>query len=248
MRALVVSDVHGNLHALEAVLAAEGDRYDELWCLGDIVGYGARPNECAALLRERATIALAGNHDLAVLAKVNVDRFGADAARAARWTREVLDPEQEAWLETLEPTATACDGLIALAHASPRDPIWEYVIDGPGAAIALAHAPDAVLVMVGHTHVPMSARAVGDRVTGGHAPPGREEAIGEDVRLLANPGSVGQPRDGDSRAAYLVVDVDDGRPARVEFRRAEYDAAAAAAAIAEAGLPPQFGDRLLFGM
>jgi diadenosine tetraphosphatase ApaH/serine/threonine PP2A family protein phosphatase len=246
MRALVLSDVHGNLHALEAVLAAEGDRYDELWCLGDIVGYGARPNECIDRLRDAATVVLAGNHDLAVVGKVNVERFGGDAGRAARWTREVLGPEQEAWLDTLEPTATI--GRVSLAHASPRDPIWEYVIDGPGAAIALSYVPDAKVVLVGHTHVPMSARSLGDRVTGGHAPPGREEILPEDVRLLANPGSVGQPRDGDSRASYLVLDVDDGEPVRVEFRRTEYDAAATAREIVDAGLPPQFGDRLLFGM
>ena len=246
MRVLVLSDVHGNLAALEAVLEAEGDRFDEAWCLGDIVGYGARPNECVDRIRELTTVCLAGNHDLAVLGRVDVDRFGGDAARAARWTREILGAEQEAWLETLEPTSE--QGSIALAHASPRDPVWEYVIDGPGAAIALAAAPDAQVVLVGHTHVPMSARAFGDRVTGGHAPPGREELIAEDVRILANPGSVGQPRDGDSRASYLVLDIDEGHPARIEFRRAEYDAAAVAKEIAEAGLPPQFGDRLLFGM
>ena len=246
MRAVVLSDIHGNLHALNAVLEAEGDRYDELWCLGDTVGYGARPNECVDLVRAQATTAIAGNHDLAVLGRVNVERFGAAAGRAARWTREVLGPEQEAWLATLEPIADC--GAVLLAHASPREPIWEYVIDGPGAAIALAHAHEARLVLCGHTHVPMSARSVGDRVTGGHAPPGRQELIGEDVRLFANPGSVGQPRDGDSRASYLIVDVDDGVPARVEFRRVEYDAALSAKEIADAGLPQQFGDRLLFGM
>ena len=246
MRALVISDIHGNLLALEAVLEAEGDRYDELWCLGDVVGYGARPNECIDRVRELATVCLAGNHDLAVLGKVDVDRFGGDAARAARWTREIIGAEQEAWLDALEPTAVV--GSIALAHASPRDPVWEYVIDGPGAAIALAHVPDAQVVLVGHTHVPMSARAFGDRVTGGHAPAGREEVLADDVRLLANPGSVGQPRDGDSRASYLVLDILEEAPSRIEFRRVEYDAAAVAKEIADAGLPPQFGDRLLFGM
>ena len=246
MRVVVISDIHGNLHALDAVLEAEGDRYDALWCLGDIVGYGARPNECVDRIRELSTLALAGNHDLAVVGKVSVDRFGGDAGRAARWTREVLGAEQEAWLATLEPAAR--EGAVALAHGSPRDPIWEYVIDGPGAAIALAHAGDAQLVLVGHTHIPMSARSVGDRVTGGHAPPGREENLAADVRLLANPGSVGQPRDGDSRASYLVVDIDNDRPVRVEFRRVAYDAALSAKEIEEAGLPQQFADRLLFGM
>ena len=246
MRALVISDIHGNLLALEAVLEAEGDRYDELWCLGDVVGYGPRPNECVDRVREVATTCLAGNHDLAVLGKVDVDRFGGDAARAARWTREVLGADQEAWLDGLEPLADR--GAVLLAHASPRDPVWEYVIDGPGAAIALAHAPNAKVVLVGHTHVPMAARALGERVSGGHAGPGREESLPDDVRLLANPGSVGQPRDGDSRASYLVLDCDDGVPVRVEWRRAPYDAAAVAREIVDAGLPEQFGNRLLFGM
>lgn len=246
MRVVVLSDIHGNLQALEAVLEAEGDRFDALWCLGDTIGYGARPNECVDLIRARADVVLAGNHDLAVLGKVNVARFGDDAGRAARWTREVLGAEQEAWLATLEPIDTI--DAVTLAHGSPRDPIWEYVIDGPGASIALAHAPDAKVVLVGHTHVPMSARSVGDRVTGGHAPPGREEILGDDVRLFANPGSVGQPRDGDSRASYLVLDIDDGVPVRVEFRRVVYDTATAAKEITDAGLPPQFADRLLFGM
>lgn len=246
MRVVVLSDIHANLHALQAVLDAEGDRFDALWCLGDTVGYGARPNECVDLVRERADVVLAGNHDLAVLNRVNVERFGAAAGRAARWTREVLGPDQEEWLGTLEPFRDL--GVAYLAHASPREPIWEYVIDGPGAAIALATAHAAKVVLCGHTHVPMSARAVGDRVTGGHAPPGREEVLGDDVRLFANPGSVGQPRDGDSRASYLVLDCDEGVPVRVEFRRVEYDAALSAREIADAGLPQQFADRLLFGM
>ena len=246
MRAVVISDVHGNLQALEAVLEAEGDRYDELWCLGDVVGYGARPNECVDLVRSVAAVCLAGNHDLGVLGKVDVGRFGADAGRAARWTREVLGAEQEAWLDGLEPVADL--GAVVLAHASTRDPVWEYVIDGPTAAISLANAPDAKVVLVGHTHVPMAARALAERVTGGHAAPGREETLPADVRLLANPGSVGQPRDGDSRASYLVLDVDAGEPVRAEWRRVAYDAAAAAREIAEAGLPEQFGNRLLFGM
>jgi diadenosine tetraphosphatase ApaH/serine/threonine PP2A family protein phosphatase len=246
MRALVVSDIHANLLALEAVLEAEGDRFDELWCLGDTIGYGARPNECVALIRDRADVVLAGNHDLAVLGRVNVGRFGGDPGRAARWTREVLDPVHEEWLAGLEPTATR-DGVLAV-HGSPRDPVWEYIVDLPGAAIALADGGDAPLVLAGHTHVPMSVRSAAGRLTGGQAPPGREELFVNDVRIFANPGSVGQPRDGDSRASYLVLDVDADGPARIEFRRAEYPIERAAQEIREAGLPGQFADRLLFGM
>jgi diadenosine tetraphosphatase ApaH/serine/threonine PP2A family protein phosphatase len=246
MRIVVVSDIHANLAALEAVLEAEGDRYDELWCLGDTVGYGARPNECAALIRERAALVLAGNHDLAVLGRVNVERFGGDPGRAARWTREVLDPDNEAWLAGLEPTAVR--DAIQAVHGSPRDPVWEYIVDLPGAEIAIADAGDARVVLAGHTHVPMVVRSAAGRLTGGQAAPGREEHLDDEVRVFANPGSVGQPRDGDSRAAYLVLDLDGDGTARVEFRRVEYDIARTAEEIRTAGLPPQFADRLLFGM
>lgn len=246
MRIVIVSDIHGNLAALEAVLEAEGDRYDELWCLGDTVGYGARPNECVVLMRERASLVLAGNHDLAVLGRVNVERFGGDPGRAARWTREVLDPENEAWLAALEPAARR--ESIQAVHGSPRDPVWEYIVDLPGAEIAIADAGDARVVLAGHTHVPMVVRSAAGRLTGGQAAPGREERVDEDVRVFANPGSVGQPRDGDSRAAYLILDLDADGTTRLEFRRVEYDVTRTAEEIRTAGLPPQFADRLLFGM
>lgn len=246
MRIIVVSDVHANLAALESVLDAEGDRYDELWCLGDTIGYGARPNECVTLIRERATLVLAGNHDLAVLGRVNVERFGGDPGRAARWTREVLEPHNEAWLANLEPVATR--ETIHAVHGSPRDPVWEYIVDLPGAEIAIADAGDARIVLAGHTHVPMVVRSAAGRLLGGQAGPGREEHVDDEVRVFANPGSVGQPRDGDSRAAYLAIDLDADGAARLEFRRVEYDVTRTADEIRAAGLPTQFADRLLFGM
>src|SRR6201987_416702 len=132
MRVAVVSDIHSNLHALEAVLAAiEAERPDELWCLGDLVGYGARPNECGAIVAERVDVCLAGNHDLAVRGTIDLEEFGGEAGIAARWTREVLAPEAQALLDRLEPEGEAQG--VALYHGSARDPIWEYVLSDEAA-------------------------------------------------------------------------------------------------------------------
>ena len=150
MQVALISDVHGNLPALETVLAAVSERCDEIWCLGDTVGYGARPNECVALVRARCALVLAGNHDLAAIGAVDPALFTHDAGRAIRWTREVLEPGAEAWLRTLEPRLHR--GRILLAHGSPRNPVWEYVMDPAGARAAL-ESEEAPVVVVGHTHV-----------------------------------------------------------------------------------------------
>src|SRR5262245_50866782 len=127
MRVAVVSDIHSNLHALDAVLEAiEGDETDELWCLGDVVGYGPRPNECCAVIEERAEVCLAGNHDLAIRGTIDLDEFHGDAALAARLNRDALTPASHAFLDRLEPQGHAHG--VALYHASARDPIWEYVL------------------------------------------------------------------------------------------------------------------------
>src|SRR4051812_29048686 len=127
MRVAVVSDIHANLHALEAVLAAiDGDPPDELWCLGDLVGYGARPNECCVAIEGRAAICLGGNHDLAVRGTIDLREFSGDAGEAASWTREILAPEARAFLDTLEPQGERAD--VSLYHGSARDPVWEYVM------------------------------------------------------------------------------------------------------------------------
>ena len=132
MRVGLLSDVHGNLPALEAVLEACSLRTDVLWCLGDVVGYGASPNECATLVRERCELVLAGNHDLAATGRVDFRAFTSDAGRAIRWTREVLSAEAEAWLAGLDSSAER--GPVGLYHGSPRDPIWEYVADAAAAS------------------------------------------------------------------------------------------------------------------
>ena len=242
MRVAVVSDIHSNLHALEAVLAAiEREAPDELWCLGDLVGYGPRPNECCALIADRADVCLAGNHDLGVLGTINLVEFGGEAGIAARWTRDVLDPEARALLEPLEPEGTA--NGVALYHGSARDPVWEYVLSDE-AALATLEIAGSPLVLVGHSHVALRVvqSSHGD-LDGGLTTAGTDLELA-DARALLNPGSVGQPRDGDPRAAYLVLDLD---ARRASFRRVEYDIEQTQREIREAGLPELLAARLELG-
>jgi predicted phosphodiesterase len=242
MRVAVVSDIHSNLHALEAVIAAiDAEAPDELWCLGDIVGYGARPNECCAAIAERADVCLAGNHDLAVRGTIDLGEFGGEAGVAARWTRDVLEPEAQELLDRLEPQGAAHG--VALYHGSARDPIWEYVLSDEAAfvTIALANAP---LVLVGHSHVALQIVLSGEEISGGGAPDGTELEL-DGAQALLNPGSVGQPRDNDPRAAYLLLDLD---AQRASFRRVEYDVARTQQEMREAGLPELLAARLELGL
>jgi diadenosine tetraphosphatase ApaH/serine/threonine PP2A family protein phosphatase len=242
MLVAIVSDIHGNRHAFEAVLgeiATTGAR--EVWCLGDVVGYGADPNDCCALAREHATVCLAGNHDLAVTGGLPLDEFSHGAALAARWTQEVLDDDHVDWLRSLSPKG-AEDG-VGLYHASPRDPVWEYVLSTLLAELCLDAAPERVC-LVGHSHVALSfVRPEGEAATGDtrRAGDALDLSGGE---WLANPGSVGQPRDGDPRAAWLLLDTDGWR---AEWRRTAYDIAGAAAAIRAARLPDSLAERLEYG-
>jgi predicted phosphodiesterase len=241
MRVAVVSDIHSNLHALEAVLeAVDADAPDELWCLGDLVGYGPRPNECCAAIEARAAVCLAGNHDLAVVGTIDLFEFSGDAAAAANWTRTVLTDEARAYLDRLEPQGGAAG--VALYHGSARDPVWEYVLsdEAAEATLALAGTP---LVLVGHSHAALVAVERGGKIVGGLAGAGTELDLSEG-RSLLNPGSVGQPRDGDPRAAYLLLDLD---ARRASFRRVAYDIARTQAEIVEAGLPEALGARLSSG-
>jgi diadenosine tetraphosphatase ApaH/serine/threonine PP2A family protein phosphatase len=241
MRVAVVSDIHSNLVALEAVLAAiDDDAPDELWCLGDLVGYGPRPNECTRLMQERTRICLCGNHDLAVRGTLDLWEFSGDAGTAARWTRTVLNDESLAFLNSLQPSAKT-DG-VALFHGSARDPVWEYVLSGEAALMTLAVALEPI-VLVGHSHVALQIQLQGDGLDGGLAAAGTELELAE-ARSVLNPGSVGQPRDGDPRAAYLLLDLD---AQTATFRRVEYDIERTQAQMAEAGLPEALALRLAVG-
>jgi diadenosine tetraphosphatase ApaH/serine/threonine PP2A family protein phosphatase len=242
MRAAVVSDIHSNLHALEAVLAAiDEEAPDELWCLGDLVGYGARPNECCARIAGRADVCLAGNHDLAVRGTIDLEEFGGEAGVAATWTRTVLEPEAQAFLGRLEPEGSAHG--VALYHGSARDPVWEYVLSDEG-ALATLELVETPLVLVGHSHVALKVVQSGDELAGGVAPAGTELDL-DGVRALLNPGSVGQPRDGDPRAAYLLLDLD---AQHASFRRVEYDVEQTQREIRDAGLPEMLAGRLALGL
>jgi diadenosine tetraphosphatase ApaH/serine/threonine PP2A family protein phosphatase len=241
MRAAVLSDIHGNLPALRAVLAdVDGEAPDEVWCLGDVVGYGSSPNECCALVRARADLALCGNHDLGVIGALDLMEFSGDAAAAARWTRDTLEEDHRTWLGSLEPAGER--GEAQLFHASPRDPVWDYVLSEQVALLSLRQT-SAPVVLVGHSHVALALALAGDAVEGGLAPGGTDAELG-DRRWLLNPGSVGQPRDGDPRAAWLLVDFESRRAA---FRRVAYDIAAAQAGIRAAGLPEALAARLAIG-
>jgi predicted phosphodiesterase len=243
VRVGVISDVHGNLAALEAVLESiDAAAPDELWCLGDLVGYGARPNECCSTVRRRATTCLAGNHDLAVRGTLSLDDFSGDAGIAARWTQTVLDDEGRAYLDTLETTGKRSD--VELYHGSARDPVWEYVLTDESALVTLL-LTKAQVVLVGHSHVALQV-SIDDtlQLAGGQAPAGTALDLG-DRRWLLNPGSVGQPRDGDRRAAWLELDLD-AKTAR--FHRVDYDIARTQAEIRAARLPDVLADRLSHGL
>jgi diadenosine tetraphosphatase ApaH/serine/threonine PP2A family protein phosphatase len=241
MRVAVVSDIHANLHALEAVLAAiDADPVDELWCLGDLVGYGPKPNECCAIVQARATVCLCGNHDLAVRGTIDLVEFSGDAGTAAAWTREVLADEARAFLDGLEPAGSASG--VALFHGSARDPVWEYVLSDE-AAITTFMLTEEPLVLVGHSHAALQIALRETVLEGGLAADGTELEL-SDARRLLNPGSVGQPRDGDPHAAYLLLDFD---TQRASFRRVAYDVELTQAEMREAGLPEALIERLALG-
>jgi predicted phosphodiesterase len=237
MRVAVISDVHGNYHALEAALKEiDAARVDAVWCLGDTVGYGPRPNECCDLVRDRAGYCLVGNHDLVVLGELTVNEFNDEAAAAAIWTAEVLTPESRAFLARLNPFGEV-EG-VDLLHASARDPVWEYVLTEE-AARATLELSAAELVLVGHSHVALAITADDGRVDGGPAPGGSK--INLDGRRLLNPGSVGQPRDGDPRAAWVLLDLEERF---AEFRRVPYSIERTQAEMRERGLPQALAVRL----
>jgi predicted phosphodiesterase len=237
MRVAVISDVHANYRALEAVLEQiDAERVDAVWCLGDTVGYGPRPNKCCEAVSSRSSYSLVGNHDLVVLGELSISDFNDDAAEAAIWTSQVLTQESRAFLEPLQPAGEVAG--VDLFHASARDPVWEYVLTEE-AARGTFELSDASLVLVGHSHVALALSDNGERITGGVALAGSEVEL--EGRWLLNPGSVGQPRDGDPRAAWLLLDLDRGLAA---FRRAPYAIEQTQAEMRKLGLPAPLAARL----
>ena len=242
MRIAVISDIHGNWHALEAVLDdIRAEKVDEIWCLGDIVGYGGKPSECLALVREGSAICLGGNHDLVVSGVLDIDQFTSDAGVAARWTRSVLSPDELEFLAHLQPSGERSG--VSLFHGSIRDPIWEYVLTADVADAAL-RAQTTDLALVGHSHVQLALALGQDGLEGGKAEPGQEIGLDGTTRLI-NPGSLGQPRDRDPRAAWVLLD---GEEEWARFMRTEYAIEGAQADIRGAGLPARLADRLARGL
>jgi diadenosine tetraphosphatase ApaH/serine/threonine PP2A family protein phosphatase len=245
LRLAVLSDVHSNLQALEAVLASiEEAAVEETWCLGDMVGYGADPDACTALIRERCDVCLAGNHDLAVLGELDISSFSETASVAVRWTQENATEETLEFLRDLEPTGSR--GEIGLFHASPRDPIWEYVLSTDQAETAFDAQRERV-GLIGHSHIALFFT----RPTAVQPAYAQGAQAGDGVVLeidagdwLLNPGSVGQPRDADPRAAWMELDTERWT---ARFHRVPYDIAAAAGVIRSAGLPSPLAERLEAG-
>jgi predicted phosphodiesterase len=239
MRVAVLSDIHSNAPALEAVLAAV-EPVDHVWVLGDIVGYGGQPDEVVARLSAVGAIAVQGNHDAAVLGRIGVDTFNDFARAAVIWTASVISPGTHGWLASL-PELRAEDAF-TLVHGSPRDPLWEYLDSVSTARSALA-AFETDYCLVGHTHVPAAFRDDAGRVV--PLPVGDSTRLRLDERrCILNPGSVGQPRDGDPRACVMLIDVTSGE---VEWRRVVYPVEEAQAAIRSRPLPRILADRLALG-
>ena len=240
MRTLIISDVHSNLTALDAVLAAaEADGpLDGVWCLGDIVGYGPWPLETVRRIRLLDAVCIQGNHDAGAIGRISLDTFNHAARDACRWNGAQLDEETRSFLEGLPDTVTV-EGF-TLVHGTPRDPLWEY-LTGYGDAVEALERVDTRDVLVGHTHYQFAFEAGrGARLPG---PDGLTVTRGGG-RLVVNPGSAGQPRDRDPRAAFAVYD---SEADTLSLRRAAYDIAATQRAMEQAGLPEPLISRLSAG-
>jgi predicted phosphodiesterase len=243
MRLAIISDIHGNLPAFEAVLSAidESDA-EEIWCLGDVVGYGAQPDECARLVAERCALSLVGNHDLAVLGELEVSAFSPAAADAVTWTKENAAEQTFEFLRGLKPSDETKE--VGLYHASPRDPVWEYVLSAEQAEECMKLQSGRVS-LIGHSHVALFfIDPAGDSEVRGSNVEGGTRVEVADGTWLVNPGSVGQPRDGDPRAAWLELDTEEWT---ATYRRAAYEIDRAAEAITAAKLPQHLATRLYEG-
>ncbi len=240
MRALVLSDVHANIVALDAVLAA-APSVDEVWQLGDIVGYGPEPDAVVDRLRGLGAVGVRGNHDLAAIGGIDIDSFNVDARRAMEWTRTAIGDETRAWLAALPELLVRGDWT--LVHGSPRDPIWEYVTSTPVARAAIADL-ETPFGLHGHTHIPIGYLEEGG-VLGTMSPSSGSLLELGGRRALLNPGSVGQPRDGIPAVSWMVVDTDAGT---ASWHRTSYDIASVQAAMEALHLPPRLVERLAYGL
>ncbi len=243
MRVLIISDIHANLIAFEAVLADARGAWDKIWFLGDLVGYGPDPNECVALMREQDHIALSGNHDWAVLGKLDIDSFNDYARHAVLWAQEILEEDARAYLDELPPSLIPHPSF-SLAHASPRQPIWEYILDRSTADANFEYF-ETPYCLVGHTHVPVVFEMIaGERTYMLHPLYDEPWHLNGQHRCIINPGSVGQPRDSDPRAAYALLDLE---KMIWTYRRVPYDIEETQRRMRQHGLSERLIARLAFG-
>ena len=240
MRIAVLSDIHSNLVALDAVLAHLGT-VDAIWHLGDVVGYGPEPDAVVERLASLGAVGVRGNHDAAAAGGREIEYFNPEARAAMEWTRARITPRTRDWLAALP--EQHIEGDVTMVHGSPRDPIWEYVtsLSIAGAGIALLSTS---LGLHGHTHVPIAFVMTDGRLEVVAPSDGSGVELGDRVALV-NPGSVGQPRDGDPRASYLVLDAD---ARSITWHRVGYDITAVMAAMRADGLPDRLAERLLHGV
>ena len=242
MRYAIIADIHSNLEAFASVLddIKQQGGVDEVWCLGDVVGYGPDPHLCIELLRQHEHVCVAGNHDLAAIGRLDTSAFNPDAAAAAHWTASQLAPEDIAYLERLP--LVVQKGDFTLVHGSPRQPVWEYLLSPESARQSLAYFPTR-FCLVGHSHLPLVFDCPSsDSCSLSELP---EVLVLADSRLIINPGGVGQPRDGDPHASYAIYD---GDSRTISHYRVPYDIGATQAKMREHRLPLRLATRLSYGV
>ncbi|MEO0179903.1 MAG: metallophosphoesterase family protein [candidate division WOR-3 bacterium] len=245
MKVAIISDAHGNLEATEAVLAdiEKNANPDEIWFLGDSVGYGPQPSEVLSLIRENASIILRGNHDTALFDPQSFDDLNPRARVALEWTKERIGEQDVDFLRKLPVFREDEENRVLLCHASPHEPSeWHYIFTDEDAERAFS-ATESPIIITGHSHLPLCFTRKKGITSQVHGP--EALSLNPDARYLLNPGSVGQPRDGDPRASYAVLDTEAGR---FSVRRVEYDLRAVAKKIADSGLPLFLAERLFVGL
>lgn len=241
MRVLVISDIHANLTALEAVLDAAVP-YDTVWCLGDLVGYGPDPNECIDLIRSLPDLlCLIGNHDQAALDMIPLSRFNRDAGEVAAWTQQILTEENKDYLRSLASKISL--DQFTLAHGSPNQPVWEYILDAHSADRSFA-AFNTDYCLVGHSHLPLIFYRPPESNFTAKKYVEWNQAMELLPRMILNPGSVGQPRDRDPRSSFAILDLESNT---WEMKRVEYDISQVQQRIIDAGLPERQALRLIAG-